>query len=339
MQIPANKNRNEQRAKNSAPKIGFDISPKHLDCKQVKIAILLCTYQGERFLTEQLDSFASQTCRNWKVWVSDDGSQDESHKILERHKNKWYGDRITILSGPRRGFVANFLSLVCKDEIHAEFYAFSDQDDIWEEHKLQRAIDWLDSIPCDVPALYCGRTRLVDKDHNEIGLSPLFSKAPSFANALIQNIGGGNTMVFNNAARSLLKEAGESVAVTTHDWWAYMLVSGCGGRVYYDAKPMLRYRQHENNLVGMNSSWPARFKRICLLLQGQSRKWNNSNIAALRTMSHRLTQKNFEILELFACAREMSLFSRLIQIKRSGIYRQTLLGNIGLIAAAVFKKL
>ena len=109
--------------------------------------------------------------------------------------------------------------------------------------------------------------------------------------------------------------------------------------VFYDAEPTLRYRQHDGNLVGMNATWPARFKRIRMLWQGRFRGWNDSNIAALRALSHRLTPENLEILERFARAREMSLIPRLIHLKRSGIYRQTLFGNLGLIAAAVFKKI
>lgn len=304
-----------------------------------KVAILLCTYHGQHYLAEQLDSFAAQTHDNWEVWASDDGSKDDTHAILEAYQQKWPKSRLSIHFGPKEGFAANFLSLTCKANIDADYYAYSDQDDVWAVNKLARAIDWLESIPQNTPALYCSRTRLVDAENNEIGLSPLFSNPPSFANALTQNIGGGNTMVFNNAARMLLREAGENLPVITHDWWAYIVVTGCGGQVFYDAEPTLCYRQHENNLVGMNATWSARFNRIRMLWQGRFRHWNCINIAALRTLSHRLTPENLEVLERFARAREMSLIPRLIHLKRCGIYRQTFFGNLGLIAAAIFRKL
>lgn len=311
-----------------------DISPR-----LSKVAILLCTYHGQHYLAEQLDSFTSQTHTNWEVWASDDGSEDDTHAILEAYKQKWPSGRLSIHSGPAEGFVANFHSLTCKARIEADYYAYSDQDDVWEADKLERAVRWLQTIPAHIPALYCSRTRLVDAQNNEIGLSPLFTKRPSFANALMQNIGGGNTMVFNNATRELLRQAGESVSVVTHDWWAYMVVMGCGGQVLYDRFPSVRYRQHESNLVGMNSTWPARFVRIRMLWQGQFRRWNDANIAALRKLLDRLAPENREILERFAMARDMSLVPRLINLKRSGIYRQTLLGNLGLVAAAIFKKI
>lgn len=324
--------------------VGSVVTPKFEDSTgtqltQPKVAILLCTYHGQHYLAEQLDSFAAQTHSNWEVWASDDGSEDGTHAILEAYQQKWPEGRLSIHFGPAEGFAANFLSLTCKASVEADYYAYSDQDDIWEVDKLERAVGWLKSVPSHIPALYCTRTRLVDVNNQEIGLSPLFTKPPSFTNALMQNIGGGNTMVFNNATRSLLREAGDNLPVITHDWWVYMVVTGCGGRVFYDSEPTLRYRQHGGNLVGMNASWPARFKRIRMLMQGQFRDWNGGNIAALRSLSHCLTPENQEILERFARAREMSLVPRLIHLKRSGIYRQTLFGNLGLIAAAVFRKI
>lgn len=325
---------NDKCIENSRP-----VSRRPESSAAARVAILLCTYHGQRYLAEQLDSFAAQSHENWEVWASDDGSEDDTRAILEDYKARWGTGRLTIHLGPAEGFAANFLSLTCNANIDADFYAYSDQDDVWEADKLERAIKWLKSVPADVPALYCSRTRLVDAKNNEIGLSPLFKKAPSFANALMQNIGGGNTMVFNDAAMRLLREAGESKSVITHDWWAYMVVAGCGGQVFYDSEPTLRYRQHGGNLVGTNANWGARLRRVRMLFQGRFKHWNDCNISALSTLEHRLTPTNREILRRFADARRMSLIPRLIHLKRSGIYRQTLLGNIGLVAAAIFGKI
>ncbi|MTW14123.1 glycosyltransferase [Pseudoduganella eburnea] len=304
-----------------------------------KVAILLCTYHGQHYLSEQLDSIEGQTHRNWEVWVSDDGSHDNTHTILERYQEKWGNGRISINYGPAEGFVSNFLSLACRNDIQAEFYAFSDQDDIWEADKLQRAVAWLRSVPEGVPALYCSRTRLVDAGNRDMGLSPLFSKPPSFANALIQSIAGANTMVFNDAARRLLCKAGENVEVVSHDSWAYMVVTGCGGVVNYDAYPSLRYRQHDNNAVGTNSTWAARLVRIRMLWRGHLRTWNDRHLVALQHLHPHLTPESRHTLDLLAQARKRSLVPRLIGLKKSGIYRQTLLGNLGLLAAAIFKKI
>lgn len=304
-----------------------------------KVAILLCTYHGQHFLADQLDSIERQTHPKWELWVSDDGSEDDTHVILERYRARWGAQRMSIHNGPAEGFVCNFLSLTCKADIQADCYAYSDQDDIWEVDKLQRALDWLRSIPSDVPALYCSRTRLVDAENRDLGLSPLFSRPPSFGNALVQNIGGANTMVFNEAARRLLREAGENIEVVSHDSWAYMVVTGCGGRVMYDAYPSLRYRQHGSNAVGTNSTWAARRLRMSMLWRGHLRTWNERHLVALQRLQRRLTPESRETLELLAGARKRSLIPRLVYLKKSGIHRQTLMGNLGLLAAAIFKKI
>jgi glycosyltransferase involved in cell wall biosynthesis len=314
-------------------------SSRQLDKTLPKVAILLCTYQGQRFLKDQLESFAIQSYPNWGVWVSDDCSLDDTYTILKAYQNKWGADRFSIRFGATEGYVTNFLSLTCHVNIQSDYYAYSDQDDIWEADKLQRALELLQSVPKDVPALYCSRTRLVDVMNQDIGFSPLFKKPPSFANALIQNVGGGNTMVFNAAARKLLCEVSEGVNVITHDWWAYIVVSGCGGKVFYDAYPSVRYRQHDSNQVGMNSSWPARIIRVRMLFQGHFKNWNDLHILALQRLRPKLTLENLEILDQFAAARNRWLLPRLVGLKRAGIYRQTLLGNLGLIAAAIFNKI
>lgn len=303
-----------------------------------KIAILLCTMRGARYLRQQLDSIGNQTFTNWEVCASDDGSDDGTLAILEEYRARWGQSRLSIRSGPARGFVSNFLSLVCDTEIEADYYAYADQDDVWQADKLLRAVEWLDQAPKDKPVLYCTRTCLVDEDNREIGFSPLFCKSPGFANALVQNIGGGNTMVFNSLAHTLLREAGKNVQVVAHDWWTYLVVSGCGGVVYYDPVPSVHYRQHGNNLIGSNVGWAMRLLRIRMLFRGRFRDWNTQNLAALQAISSKLTPCNRDILNAFMQVRSQSLFTRLRGMYRSGIYRQTFLGNIGLAVAAIFKK-
>lgn len=304
-----------------------------------KVAILLATYHGQKFLEEQMQSFLAQTHVNWSIWASDDGSRDGTREILEGYKSKLGSDRMSVHSGPEEGFVPNFLSLTCRPQLDADFFAYSDQDDVWEDDKLARAISYLETLPSEIPALYCGRTRIVDKDLKLVGYSPLFSRAPSFANALVQNIGGGNTMVFNRAARNLLGMAGEYVDVQTHDWWAYLVVSACGGTVIYDKVAKVSYRQHEANLVGQNNTWRARFKRIQMLFQGYFRGYNDRHIAALEGLRSHITPKNLLTLDFFANARQQSLLPRVVGFYRSGIYRQTFLGNLGLFIGSIFNKI
>jgi glycosyltransferase involved in cell wall biosynthesis len=284
---------------------------------------------------EQLESISSQTHANWTLWASDDGSWDRTLSILQNYKNKWGPERMNMLSGPGRGFAFHFLSLACNAGIQADYYAYSDQDDVWESDKLEAAVRWLKTIPSDIPALYCTRTRLVNAYNNEIGMSPLFTRPPHFTNALVQNIAGGNTMVFNNAARNLLREAGADIPTIAHDWWTYLVITGCGGKVFYNSTPMTRYRQHGHNLIGNDASCLARFRRLRGLWQGDLRRWNTAHISALYQLQHRLTSENFEILKSFSSLRKSTLIARLILLRKMGLHRQTLMGNICLVAATI----
>ncbi len=309
------------------------------DCRTEKVAILMCSYNGEAFLAEQMESYQQQSHRDWTVYVSDDGSQDRTLDILQATATQWGAGRLQVFEGPGQGFVANFLSLTCRADIHADYYAWADQDDIWKQEKLEKAIAWLKSIPENVPALYCGRTELICESGLPIGFSPKFALAPHFSNALVQNIGGGNTMVFNHAARALLQEAGDKLKVPSHDWWAYQLISGVGGAVHYDPVPTVLYRQHDENLVGTNSSWWARLKRLRMAFKGLFYEWNTQNIHALESMSHRLSQEHRVKLDQFKAARNQSLLPRILGFKRAGLYRQTVVGNLGLILATLLKKI
>lgn len=303
-----------------------------------KVAILLGTHQGEEFLAQQLDSIGTQTYRDWGLYVSDDRSSDRTLEILGAYRRQWGDERLNVRLGPRQGFRANFLSLVCATDINARHYAFADQDDVWDQDKLATAVSWLERVPTDIPALYCGRTRLIDRAGKGVGFSPLFRRPVSFRNALVQSVAGGNTMVFNAAARALIVEAGSDVDVQTHDWWVYILVTGCGGSVFYDSRPTVGYRQHASNLVGSNASLGGRIQRAARLLAGRFRTMNSRNIAALGRVRHRVTPENLAVLEQFERARNLGFPERVQGVLRSGVYCHTRLGNLGLAAAAVLKK-
>jgi glycosyltransferase involved in cell wall biosynthesis len=314
-------------------------NPATVDASIPDVAILLCTMQGQPHLREQLDSIVSQTHPNWRIWVSDDGSTDGTHDILSNYVQNLGPSKLVVKSGPAQGYIKNFLSLVCNPQISASYYAYSDQDDIWEPGKLARALEWLQTVPAHQPALYCGRTCNVNEDNQFLGLSPLFAKQPGFASALVQSIAGGNTMVFNRAACDLLRAAGPDVQVASHDCWTYLVVSGCGGQVFYDAQPTVRYRQHGGNLIGTNNSWADRVARLGMTIKGRFSDWTDMHIHALTRLHGRLAPVSARQLSEFSKARSSGLLPRLAGIKCCGVYRQTRLGNLGLVLAALLKKI
>lgn len=306
---------------------------------QADIAILMCTYNGEAFLREQLESFASQTCGSWKLYVSDDGSTDATRQILAQYQQRWGAERLQVFDGPGQGFANNFISLLKRPAVKGRFYAFSDQDDVWFSDKLERSLACLVTTPAEKPALYCSRTQLVDSARNAAGYSPLFSRPPSFRNALVQSLAGANTMLINQAARDVLMQLPEGASIVAHDWLAYILVTGCGGTVIYDPQASLEYRQHGDNLIGANNSLKDRLKRLRKMLSGRFVKWNDANVQILRAMAPLLTQENRAILADFESGRRAGLSSRLCALRRSGVYRQTLVGNLTLVIAAFLARI
>jgi len=303
------------------------------------VTILLCTFNGEPFLAEQLDSLQRQTVKDWKLIASDDGSSDRTRSILQVLKNSQEPGKVEITDGPGRGATANFLSLACRDGLVSDYYAFADQDDIWEADKLARAIGILEQTGGNIPAVYGSRTRLIDRIGREIGLSPLFSRAPTFRSALVQSIAGGNTMVFNQKACDLLALGGADVIVPSHDWWLYQVTSACDGHVHYDPRPSVLYRQHAQNVIGSNMGFAARLRRLRMLSQGRFRQWSDLNIAALARLRPLMTAENRQIFDLFCKARQRPLLQRAAMFAQTGVYRQTLLGNLGLAAAVVLRKI
>lgn len=302
-----------------------------------RVAILMGTFNGSAYLRDQLESIERQTHSNWVLWVSDDGSSDNTIDVL-RSFREVHPDKVFLLHGPGEGFVSNFLWLLDREEIEADFFAFCDQDDVWHPTKVAKALAWLTKQPSKRPALYCGRTRTVDERGNAIGYSPLFSRSPSFANALVQSIAGGNTMIMNRAARQMIRRFGNKLAVPSHDWWAYITVAGVGGEIYYDPTALIDYRQHASNQVGSNIGFAAWMRRVWLLKEGRFRLWSKQHLFVLEQNSHLFTPKNRELLRLFRMAHSGALQSRISAGWRARFYRQSTLGNAALIFALIFKK-
>lgn len=298
------------------------------------VAILMGTYEGPEFFGRQLESIIAQTVTGWKLWISDDSSSPAMRNVLREHADALAG-RVQCDDGPRRGFVANFLHLICRPDIDARYYALSDQDDIWDSDKLERALEWLETVPASVPALYCGRVRLVDRDEQLLGMSPCFTRPPDFRNALVQSIAGGNTMVFNAAARQFLVKAGADVDVVVHDWWIYLVVTGCGGRVRYDECPSLSYRQHEGNIIGGNFTWRAMVDRVVRALGGRQQAWHDRNMRALMRLMDSLSPAHRACLAVFEDGRKRWLVPRLLGLFRAGVYRQTWRGSVSLYLLAL----
>jgi glycosyltransferase involved in cell wall biosynthesis len=303
-----------------------------------KLAVLLATYNGARFLDAQLRSVISQDWPAIDVIASDDSSDDNTVELLSSWKAIWNKGSFTVASGPRQGFAGNFRRLLAEFEVDADYVAFSDQDDIWLSEKTKVAIAAIDEHGSR-PALYCARTLVTDVDDRVVSLSTLFRKTPDFANALVQSIGGGNTMVMNRAAYELLREAARRTDFVSHDWFAYLIVAGAGGKVIYSETPHVRYRQHDANVLGSNLGFRARISRARFALSGRYVGWNNLNMSALAACRDMLTPDAAAKFDHFCKARHGNLPQRIVSLWRSGVYRQTAIGQLSLYLAGFLGKL
>lgn len=302
------------------------------------IAILLCTYNGSKYLREQLDSFIRQSHKNWVLYASDDGSTDATLDILREYQCV-LGDRLVILEGPRKGFARNFISLIQHQAVDGDYFAFSDQDDVWLEDKLARSLAAIQQESQNIATLYCSRTQLVDETGKTLGYSPLFKKPPSFRNALVQSLAGANTMLINRRTRELLAATKPDARIVAHDWLTYLIVSSYRGVIVFDPTPTLLYRQHGGNLIGSNTGAKRRLARLIYTLRGRLSEWNEMNTCILFQHVKSMDLENQRILKQFDLARRSPLVSRLSLLTKAGVYRQTLSGNMSLLAAAILNKL
>jgi glycosyltransferase involved in cell wall biosynthesis len=310
-----------------------------MEPKERKVIILMATHNGSKHIQEQLDSFVSQTHSNWELIVSDDGSTDETRAIVDEFAQT-ISQKVLTVEGPRQGFWKNFLSLVDRtEEAHGDFFAYSDQDDIWLPDKLERATRWLGKGRQDVPRLYFTRTELIDPRGTRIGFSPLFRREPTFQNAVVQNIGGGNTMVMNRPARALVAQTPKTLNLIAHDWWTYQLVTAAGGSAFYDPVPSVRYRQHSQNLIGSNRGLGPRIARTVAFAGGRWKHWNDVSLGALEATRSLFSPSALATVDDFSLARGSKLPNRIRLLWRSGVYRQNAIETIAMYIGALLRRI
>ena len=307
------------------------------------IHVLLATFQGAAYLRAQLDSIAAQEHPRWRLWISDDGSQDATLAICEAFSREHPDARVQILRGPGQGSTANFFHLLSQVQLDSEedLFAFADQDDVWLPGKLARGVRALQALQPgrSQPALYGALTRLVDEHLHPTGLSALPTRPLGFGNALLQNVVSGNTMVFNYALLQRLRSIQPGHAVW-HDWSAYQTVTGCGGLLHFDPVPCLLYRQHAHNLIGSQGRSWDKIQRLRMMFRGQYRTWGDQTEAAMQDLAPHLVPEARATLQVFANMRHHSNPLKRIHIGCTGpLWRQTTAGRVSLWLGLLLKQI
>lgn len=227
----------------------------------IMIDILLATYNGQKYLAEQMDSILAQTNQNWRLLVRDDGSSDGTVKIIEQHVAR-YPLRIKQVSDNcgHLGLALNFGRLLeCAE---ADYFMFSDQDDIWLPNKIELTLNAMkaaeESYP-DKPVLVHTDLKVVNSDLETIAdsfwaFNKISPAAGSSLKRIIQrNVVTGCTLMINRKARQVSIPIPKEARI--HDWWLALNVARYG-KIVYISVPTVLYRQHENSAIGARKLEP-----------------------------------------------------------------------------------
>jgi hypothetical protein len=318
--LPGRNNAERARAKDTLASTPPSVYRARMGC----IAVLLSTYNGQRFLAGQLDSLRAQTHDDWVLYWRDDGSSDATPTILRTVLGDLPPGRLVALNDPGRyGATESFLRLLraAVRDGH-ETLAFADQDDVWLSDKLARGGAALADVPAAMPALYFARQRLVDTKLQPLGLSQPLRRPPGFPAALTQNLATGCTQMLNRAAAELVA-ASAAPAAANHDWWCYLLIAAAGGRLLHDATPSVLYRQHAGNTIGAPTGF---FWRAMAALRRGSAAFTSvlrQNVAALADQPHLLSPAAREQVRVLAEALRGGMLDRMRALRMPGLRRQT----------------
>ena len=266
----------------------------------MKVIVLMSTYNGERYIREQLDSLLNQKLKPFKILIRDDGSKDNTIGILEEYASEH--PFIEYYYGENKGPARSFWDLIGKSE-EADYYALCDQDDVWFEDKLERAVELLEKEDSSIPLLYCSKYTLTDKELNPIdsNVSELYNFS-DFAHSLLYHTAPGCTFVFNDKARKqILKYDVNKEYCVIHDAIIHKVVT-MFGKMILDNTSHMYYRQHGDNEIGMNANKVKTFAgRVNRFLFGNIRRYrSNTAKSLLNVYGDECDEEKKELLNIVA---------------------------------------
>ena len=218
----------------------------HSDHNAPTVCVMMSTYNGQKYIREQLDSILGQKDVNVSLFIRDDSSTDGTIEIIREYLK--YENVKLIAAAENLGACRSFLRLI-STEIDCEYFALADQDDVWDEDKLAVAIKMLRTLPQYKPALYHSNLRVMDLNNNYIRTAHSEPQVEMNRYAFLAVAHAtGCTCVYN---RKLAEIAWKTKPETysMHDTWLYNAAS-MFGNVIYDFEPHMNYRQHESNAIG-----------------------------------------------------------------------------------------
>tara|TARA_X000000950_G_scaffold264533_1_gene337901 strand:- start:239 stop:1168 length:930 start_codon:yes stop_codon:yes gene_type:complete len=302
--------------------------------KNNKVAIILATYNPNMlYLKQQLVSIRDQTFKDYHLYVFDDDSIKSNFKYIKNLLTSIFDDHFTlIMNSENIGCPHNFIQALKKISQH-EYYSFCDQDDIWLPNKLQTSLAGIVGNN-----LYCSSTKLVDENNNFIGINEL-NIMPSFKNALVQSIAGGNTYLFDNHVKQLLLKIPDKISMPSHDWTLYQVTSAHNYKINYDHNPTILYRLHSNNLTGTSFSFKSKIMRLIALFSGEYKKWNDDNYKILSLYKLSMKPRCLKLLETFYSCRNGNIIHRISLYTKYSFRRSSIVQNLSFILGLIFNKI
>jgi glycosyltransferase involved in cell wall biosynthesis len=273
-----------------------------------------------------------------KILVRDDGSVDSTLDIIQRYQSKYNGS-ISLYKGKNLGAKGSFFELIkyaFEKEIDYDYFSFCDQDDVWKQNKLFQAVSLLKEVGYDnkeEPLMYCSITQMVDKDLSPLATWPEAPRKPlTMYNAMVENVAVGCTTVINRSTLLLIVNhlPLNQDHVIMHDWWIYLCVSAFG-RIIFDEKPNVLYRQHNSNLLGgeTDSIIQKSGKRVSRYFQGENhyiRRYQAHEF--LSCFYSVLGQEERQAVERFLNVLNRKWIHRAIYISGTPLFRQSKIDNL-----------
>lgn len=294
-----------------------------------KVQVLLSTYNGVEFVSQQIESILTQTYSNITLFIRDDGSTDNTIAILEEIASN-NPTKIRFVKGTNIGVIPSFLYLLENADENADYFCFCDQDDIWFPSKVERAVFRLRNNSIFLPGMVFTSTQMTNSMLEPIKIWPnRLARDPSFNNALVQNIAVGATVTFNKAARELLcNKKVRPDHILMHDWWAYLCISAFG-KAYFDSEPSILYRQHSNNVVGGNLYfWDTVRKKLRSFQKHRgNRLLHKQALEFHRIYAEKLDVEKRDQLNLFLDERK-NILQRFYYLRSCKLFRQSFIEQI-----------
>lgn len=212
---------------------------------QGQVNVLISTYNGEKYIREQIESIKNQTYPNIKIYVRDDGSTDGTIDILKEYKNS---GEIELLIGENVRWGKSFMTLLeVADE--GDYWAFCDQDDVWNQEKIQWAVEWFEQKDNNKPLLFHSAYELTNEDMTEVtGIYTAPEYTFDFRRSLTDCLYQGFSIVLNQRLREMML-CGDKDVITSHDWWACLLVTKFG-ESYFDTRIASKHRRLKQSMSG-----------------------------------------------------------------------------------------